>query len=500
MTDIIEQQTDSLFLNSAIGIGDENYDSSRFDDYAFQANLFDSILLNLYRQSHIAKNIVNIFPSESSWGHPIFEGTNYKKYGAESGKLENFINDALEVDNCDDLETLFRTVSKSARLLGVSYLVLGFNDGNTTDLPLDESKIRSLDWIIHKTKLELFPDNMLFPSFYTVTNQYNFYGEQRTLETKIHASRVLKFTGVTKVREDLNFIHDSVLQTVFDALMRDEKGIAVANQMVVKKAVLWAKLNLNVGATNLERDRLIKERLRLINLASSVYRMVGLNRDEELGSNQIDLTGIDKILSANSDRLVASSGLNKFKLLGIVASEGLSHSTTGLEQRLDFSQRCGAYCNDFWRKPLLRVYRLACKTANSPTNGKLPRGLQVDFPNNLIVRADEWAQLRNDNSLWAEKLINLGVISKSEVRQSFFAATDLESQLVPNLILDQTFSDRLMQEAINPPPSVSPVQPVQTIPTVDKQENAKTKLEKAIESLASVDETDLTIAMEDLVK
>ena len=93
---------------------------------------------------------------------------------------------------------------------------------------------------------------MLFPSFYTVTNQYNFYGEQRTLETKIHQSRVLKFTGVTKVREDLNFIHDSVLQTVFDALMRDEKAIAIANQMVAKKAILWAKLNLNVGATNLE--------------------------------------------------------------------------------------------------------------------------------------------------------------------------------------------------------------------------------------------------------
>ena len=462
MTDLIEiseQQNDSLFLNSAIGIGDENYDSSRYDDYAFQANLFDSILLNLYRQSHIAKNIVNVFPSESSWGHTLFEGTNYRKFGAESGQLEDFINDALEIGGCDDLETLFRTVSKSSRLLGVSYLILGFDDGNTSDLPLDESKIRSLDWIIHKTKLELFPDNMLFPSFYTVTNQYNFYGEQRTLETKIHASRILKFTGVTKVREDLNFIHDSVLQTVFDALMRDEKAIAIANQMVAKKAVLWAKLNLNVGATNLERDRLIKERLRLINLAASVYRMVGLNKDEELGANQIDLTGIDKILSANSDRLVASSGLNKFKLLGIVASEGLSHSTTGLEQRLDFSQRCTAYCNDFWRKPLLRVFRLACKTPNSPTSGRLPTGLAVDFPNNLIVRADEWAQLRNDNSLWAEKLVNLGVISKSEVRAAFFSFTDLESQLVPNLILDQTFTDRLIKEDLNPPLPVQPVQP-----------------------------------------
>ena len=118
MTDLIEiseQQNDSLFLNSAIGIGDENYDSSRYDDYAFQANLFDSILLNLYRQSHIAKNIVNIFPSESSWGHPIFEGTNYKKYGAESGKLENFINDALEIGNCDDLDTVLNNVSRSSQ-------------------------------------------------------------------------------------------------------------------------------------------------------------------------------------------------------------------------------------------------------------------------------------------------------------------------------------------------------------------------------------------------
>lgn len=451
MTDIIqlfEEQTDSIFINNALGIGDQNYDSTRYDDFAFQANLYDSILLNVYRNSHIAKNVVNVFPSESSWGHPVFEGSNYKKFGAESGKLEDFINDALEANGCDDLETLFRIVSKSARLLGVSYLVLGFDDGESFDKPLDESKIRSLSWIIHKTKLELYPDNMLFPSFYTVTNQYNFYGEQRTLENKIHASRVLKFTGVTKVREDLNFIHDSVLQTVFESLMRDEKAIAIANQMLVKKAVLWAKLNLNVGASNAVRDSLIKERLRLINLAASVYRMVGLNKDEELGANQIDLTGIDKILSANSDRLVASSGLNKFKLLGIVASEGLSHSTTGLEQRLDFSQRCTAYCNDFWRKPLLRVLRLACKTANSPTNGRLPSGLAVDFPNNLVVTADEWSKLRNDNSLWAEKLINLGVITKSEVRTAFFLATDLESQLVPNLILDENFTAKLLAEEL----------------------------------------------------
>jgi len=234
-------------------------------------------------------------------------------------------------------------------------------------------------------------------------------------------------------------------------------------------------------------------------LAASVYRMVGLNKDEELGANQIDLGGIDKILSANSDRLVSSSGLNKFKLLGIVASEGLSHSTTGLEQRLDFSQRCTAYCNDYWRKPLLRVFRLACKTANSPTSGRLPSGLAVDFPNNLVVTADEWSKLRNDNSLWAEKLINLGVINKLEVRNAFFAATDLESQLVPNLILDQTFTDKLMQEELKAIPVQKISNQTQTIPTVDKQEDSKTKLEKAIESLASVDETDLDTAMKDLV-
>jgi hypothetical protein len=504
----------SMFLNSMLGIGDPKYDSSASDDVIIQSVIPESLIVNIYRNSTIARNIVNTYPNEASFGHPIFTGTKYRQYGADPVRLEMFVSDALERGKCPSLESLFRSASRSARLMGVSYLVLGFDDGNNYSDPLEEENIRSLDWIIQKSKLELTPDNILNPQIYTFSNRYDFYDEPKILESKIHASRVLKFVGVSEVNEILETFnhHDSILQTVFKALIRDEKGIELTNQMLVKKVILWAKLKLAQASTSEQKKALLGDRLRYINLVSSIYRMIGLNENEELGSNQIDLGNVDKVLAANVDRLVAASNLNRFKILGTPASEGLGQSSRGLENRLDFSQRSHSFCVEYWKDHLLRIYRLACKVQGSPTNGKLPSGLDIEFPTNLQIFPDEWGELRKNNSDWAEKLVNLGVISKTEVRLAFFGATGLEAQLIPNIVLNEDFTKKLeesdLKESEEMPKAKSenlseedlgqkdsdPIEPK------NKSRINLSSIEKALQTLSEVTEDDLDRSMEDLVR
>ena len=438
----------SFFSNQLEGIGNSAYDVAEYDQINFPTKLSDGEVIAVYRNSKIARNIIDTYPIQASFGSPTFAGTRYKTYGVDPNSLKSYISDSLERADSSSLETIFRQVSISARLLGVAYLVLGFDDGNDYSEPLDESNLLEFKWVIEKSKYELIPDDFLYPTYYSLVNRYSSFNEEKVLESKIHCSRVLKFTGTNDSLEVLrySYTHDSIFQSCIKDLIRDDRGLDISNQMLMKKAVLWAKLKVAQATTSDGRKNNLQERLRYINLVSSIYRMIGLNTDEELGSNQIDLSNVDKILEANVSRLVAASGLNRFKILGTPSSEGLGGTRAGLENRLDFSQRSHAYSCEFWKPHLMKIFRLFCQVKNSPTSGRLPNGLDVNFPPNLTLFPHEVADLRKTNCEWAQIAVTLGLVSKKEVRQAFFSATDLESQLVPNLILDEQFTSQLMDE------------------------------------------------------
>lgn len=438
----------NTLVNSAIGIGKSEYDTAFFDEISETRYLTDSEILNLYDSSRIAKTIVDLYPNECNFGVLGLPSNS----NLDTEKINDYLSQKLD----RTIESYFREASQQARKWSVCYLVLGFDDGQGLDQPLAENKLKSLEWIEILSKDQLFAEG--FPSFYD-SEYYYFYSDTRyfsqynlvaeKLKGRIHKSRIIRFLGETTDQKSqlLKPRFNSALQVSIAPLLNKDKSMALANQLLLKKAVLYAQLKVAGAGANIEANReKLQERLSYVNLLQSIYRMVGLGTDESLSALQIDLGSVDTILKANLSELVASSGITRQKLLGESAQEGLGQSSRGLESRLEHSQRCLNYSKQFWHDHLLRFYSLICKTQELV--GSTPiTGLSIYFPPNLELFPQEIAELRKLNSEWAQTLTNLGILTKPEIRETFTPSNLLE-QLVPNIVMDQRYTEQLKEEIL----------------------------------------------------
>ena len=497
LSDLELFNTDSAFfstlLNKAIGIGNAAYDTSFFDEISETRYLTDSEIINLYDSSRIAKTIVNLYPSDCNFG---VVNTNSNSITAED--ITKYLNHKLP----KSIEYFFRCASQQARKWGVHYLILGFDDGQGLNQPLDESNIKSLEWIETLSKDQLFPEG--FPNLYD-TEYYYFYSDSRyfnqqssngeKLKGRIHCSRVLRFLGeITDLKTQLykpRFL--SCLQSSVSALLAKDKAIALANQLLLKKAVLYAQLKV-AGSANVEASReKLQDRLSYVNLLQSIYRMVGLGTEESLSALQIDLGNVDSILRANISELVSSTGIVRSKLMGESAQEGLGQSSRGLENRLEHAQRCSEWVKDFWFDHLLRFYNLLGKTEELVGKNYLSE-ISVSFPTNLELFPKEVAELRELNSHWAVAYLDKGILTPSEIRQTFAPSNILE-QLVPNLALDKKYTKNLAAKSnLVTKPDSNPESNLVTKP--DSNQDSEDKSDKISDGLSKEDQKVLDRALE----
>jgi Protein of unknown function (DUF1073) len=450
------EQVDAFsgFMNHILGIGDPNYDSSTADAIDTSLELLsDSEISAISAKSRIVKRLIDIYPTDANFGFPSINST-YGNYGVTSEQITDYINDKLIDSRSLSLEKAFRIASRKARKWGVHYLVLGVNDGRIPSDPIDENNIQTFEFITLKNKYELMPDDYLNPSYYQFN--YDFRGiETDNLNSmkgmiRIHPDRVLVFYG-EELPESFEGIFRpiSTLQSCLDAVLSRMSGLKQGKQLLTKKAILWAALNPPQTIVNPElKFEALNDRLRKINLLANSHKMVGMNQNETLGALQIDLNGVDKVLAANDTELLAQSDMVRYKLFGESAHSGLSQSSAGIEQKIDHADRSSRWANDHWADHLTRVYSLVCLAKDSPSGGRRLKGLSVAMRTHPDLSPVEWAELRKLNSEWAIPFINAGVVTKEEIRMSFFDGSKLDSQLIPNLQLHEEYTQQLRDEIL----------------------------------------------------
>ena len=92
---------------------------------------------NLIEGSRIARNIVSVYPMESSWANFTFGNENYRKYSSYSQKAADYFQNL----KTGSLHMKFIEVSIEARLHGEAFLLMGFEDGQSYDKPLNEDNL-----------------------------------------------------------------------------------------------------------------------------------------------------------------------------------------------------------------------------------------------------------------------------------------------------------------------------------------------------------------------
>lgn len=396
----------------------------------------------LFRCSRICQNIVTVYPQEASWFTPTFGTGKYKTFGRNAEFILNYF-DGLSTGS---LESKVREASIEARLHGEAYLLLGIDDGQAFDFPVDETRIKSLDWVqilLHNQAKALEKR----PGYYEVVLGSFDVPDQGEKKLVIHESRLLKFVGeylppsiLKKAKK-----HDSSLQAAYDGIAIFMQGIMASTSMLNDHSLFWYKLE---GLATLVRQGKIDEltsRFLSLQMSKSVLKGLAMDaKNEDVGFISRNYTGVESILKTMMDYLVAETGMVRYKVLGTANAAGLGAEGRGLQDRLEHSLKMATWQRFCWRDNLLYCLRIGLLAQNSPTSGKLPKNLGIQFPPVYELTPEEIAKLYESNVTWVNNAIASGVIGKLEARLSLFGSS--EAILNPQLQLDDRITEMMEEE------------------------------------------------------
>lgn len=418
------------WVNVLTGWGLANRDKRSAGTFGQAVRLDKVTLEELYRGDAIAAKIVDVLPDDM-----VREG--FALSVGDDTALAQAIVEA--VDDLHGLQTFHEALVWS-RLYGGAGVILGVDDGQEPDKPLNEGNIRAIRFL-----LALDRHQLRIASRYEDPREPK-YGEPETYRLQpvlgsavnagqtIHESRVLRFDGVpvpAQARLENEGWGDPVLCRLFNAI----RGYANAHdfslailqdfsQGVLKLRGLAAKLAAN-------DDQAILKRLQALDLGRSTLRSLVLDENDEYERKATPVTGLDKIVEAAERRLCAETGIPHTKLLG--ESPGASLGEGGDSESRDWYDLVAAEQEKKLRPPLTRLITLLLKSREGPTRGREPEQWSLSFRPLWQLDEMELAEIRSKQAAADRVYLEYGVLSPNEVAVSRFGGTTWSGDTVLDL-------------------------------------------------------------------
>lgn len=431
--------------NPLTGLGTDR-DPSNYTQVLQTYNLTDEEASNLFMGSRIAKNIVSVYPMEASWAQFTFGTEKYKKYSSYSQKATDFFENL----KTGSLHRKFIEVSIEARTMGEAYLLLGCEDGQSYDKPINENNIQSFDWtyVIPKTKVESVYNK---PGYYLINLKSDRNSPISKDKILVHESRLRLFVGdyVPQSILEKRKYHASSLQSAFDGLTMGINSILAANAMLQDHSPFYYKLDGLAQLVKLKKMDELYSRFLALQMSKSVLRGMAIDmRTEDIGYANRSYGGVDTILDTMIDYMVAESGLVRYKVLGSSQDTGLGGEGRGLQDRLQHSLNIKSYQFFNWYDHLKYILRLACLAKTGITKGKLPaRGMGIIFPPVIELTPEEIVNLQKTSIEMSKTAIDAGILNQLEVRFALFSSN--EPVLIPNYTLDDRYTQQLEERIYN---------------------------------------------------
>lgn len=321
---------------------------------SFVLNLLDrNQLENAYRSDWIAREIVDA-PAEDACRE-------WRDWQASNDQIE-----ALEeLEKKLRLQTKLKQTLIRARLYGGASLVVGVDDGNQSDEPLDLDKVEkdALRFVVVMNRYELSAGPRIYdvasewytrPEYYTVqTPMYNFNGDQpenndpgsgdraRQMTERglvhIHPSRVIEFAGNELPDWRLAPMGggwgDSVLQTADDTLRQwglTIGGVAAMVNDAKMDVIRIPDFSKNI-ATKEYATRLLS-RFQVANQSKSTINSILLDKEEEWARVQTNFGGLPNLLTELMTVIAGAGRLPVSRLFGKAGAKGLGKSSSGQDE------------------------------------------------------------------------------------------------------------------------------------------------------------------------
>jgi phage-related protein (TIGR01555 family) len=359
------------------------------------------------------------------------------KPGEDDGASEM----AQAVMGClDDIDatSVFIKARQMARAYGGSAILIGADDGQTFDKPLDERRIKSLPWVKVLRPRECWPSryyrDITSPKHGEVSHfriQRETVGGGTSVMLEVHESRLIPFYGVvvsTRQRARNRGWGDSVLVRCLEKVQDFQAAFQAAGilvqdfaQAVFKMAGL-AELLMNGD------DDVALTRAKSIDLSRSVARALIIDKEEEFERKATPVSGLPELLDRLCNRLAAAAKMPVTLLMG-QAPAGLN-ATGASDIRSYYDTLAGERERDL-RPRLNRFVRLVMLAQDGPTNGVEPAGWKVKFHPLWQPTEAETATLRGQVATADVAYINAGVLLPEEVALARFGGDEwsMETQL-----------------------------------------------------------------------
>ncbi len=413
----------SLIGNRSTGLGQHGRD--KYLDNAissFVATLDRTEIHSLYRQNKICEKVVNLLPvaaTSKNWLE-ITLGKGRKTIPSKLIKLSEELNFRDHV----------RESAIAGRLDGDGFIILGIDDGQTPDQPVNEARIRQISWIQSVDRYCLtpltnsgMPGN---PDYYQLSLPHNIMREGLSYG-RIHRTRVLRFSGKRlygRLIEENGHYNDSVLLAFYASFMRYLLALEYSVRMVQDYDTFIYKLK-GLGQLILQgKEEDILKRFRAILLSKSALGGIAMDGDGEDGSYVgRNFSGLDSLIDRLKDDTAAAADMPPTKLWGSSQKTALSNSAEG--DKFAWADAVEDYQSENLDEPVTEFFRLLMLAQNSPTGGRVPDDWAVKYKSVLRLNLKEQVELRAKQTKEVDlPSISAGTLSQEEVRQGAWGGSE----------------------------------------------------------------------------
>jgi len=326
-----------------------------------------------------------------------------------------------------NLWNAIETLLKWNRLHGGALMLLGLDDGQELDKPLNENNLKKIifariydRWQVTVNRpIDIYTD-MKHPKYGQV-KQYNVYPSDGTQPFVVHESRCVVLDGVDvpiKVRMLNQYWGLSFLQACFEQLRQlgevyDDIESIIAD--FVTQTITMEGLMEKLAAG---KEALIKRRLNLMDMSRSVFHTTLLDKEETFNKTASSVTGLPDCLDRYLQALTIVTGMPARVLLG-QQTGGLNNNGEG-ETGDWYDTVSSEQLRIYKPKVLERLVKLVMLERQGKFKGKPLADWFIEFPPFKQLSEKERAEIRKINADADCVYVQNQVLDAAEVAVSRF--------------------------------------------------------------------------------
>lgn len=395
------------YLNLLTGAG-TNLDKTEYSYYIPTRITSKNELETLYVQSWAAKKFIDIPVDDMfiRW--------------REFTDMENENIEALQQAELDfDVTGKLSRAMKAGNLYGTGLVILITKEA-PLEKPLNIDRLQRGD-LINILAVDRFDatvmskDNSLLSPRYGEPELYRI-NLKRGGNIDVHASRVLRFDGITSLSQTNWYSYDEdwgipSIVPVITEIHQDSgvnKGVA---HLVSEASVGIQKIEDFADAVSggPDSDMTIQERMEAITTSRSIYRTVFMDKDESFERNEVTFTGLPEIIDRNAKRLAAAANIPATRFWG---QSPMGLNATGDSDMKNYAIQVAADQSKKLPKPLFLIDQVLSKHTG------ITEPIDYDFPSLIDMSDNEQADVLLKKSQAIVPLILQGIITEEEGRAS----------------------------------------------------------------------------------